>query len=344
MTDSSEDYVACLVRQLLNGNRWNKQQANDFFSALVSGVVDEIHLSAALASLRTREVRDFELVGAAEALLNASLPFPKLEYSVADIVGTGGDGKNTINVSTVVSLTIAALGYKIVKHGNRSVSSVSGSFDLLERLGIETRLNPDESKRLVDQLNICFLFAPMYHSGIRHAANVRRKLGVRTIINLVGPLVNPTRPNHILLGVAEQGLLDIMASAISNLGCQSAVIVHGSGIDEVAVHGPTKIVRLGPNGRETMVLNPIDFGSPTFDLDQIVCDDPVQNQNRSIAILDGNGTQAENSVIAVNASVAMTLFGKEELSDNYQEAYEMIGSGNVMKHVRSLVKVGRQEQ
>lgn len=330
--------VVKLVQDLVSGRTLSSSETCQFFEAVVAGNVDDIHLSAAIASIKVRTQTPDELTGAAQALLKSATPFPRPDYSFADIVGTGGDGHNTINLSTIAAITAAASGLKIVKHGNRSISSVSGSFDLLEKLGMNFNISPEESRRQTDEFGLCFLYAPNYHSGLRHAANVRKTLKSRTIFNLLGPLVNPARPPKMLLGVADPSLLDPIANVLNSLGCESAFVVHGSGVDEVAIHGPSQIAEVSNGKVQRYELSPSDFGTESFPLDELVCHEANESHHRSKNVISGEGTDAENAAVCVNVAMLMKLFGHTDLKSNFDEAMQNLVGGKSQQLVDQMVE------
>lgn len=330
--------VVQLVQNLLSGETLSSADACQFFEAVVSGDVDDIHLAAAISAIKVRTQTAEELAGAAQALLNSATAFPRPDYPFADIVGTGGDGHNTINLSTIASITAAASGLKIVKHGNRSISSVSGSFDLLEKLGINFDVTPEDSRYQVDEHGLCFLYAPNYHSGLRHAASVRKSLKSRTIFNLLGPLVNPARPPKMLLGVADPSLLDPIATVLNSLGCESAFVVHGSGVDEVAVHGPTQVAEVTSGTVSRFELAPSDFGAQVFSLDELVCHDAGESHERSQNVIQGKGTDAENAAVCVNVAMLMRLFGQPNLKSNFELAMSNLAQGKSQHLVERIIE------
>lgn len=330
--------VTGLVQTLLSGKTLSVSDACQFFEAVVAGNVEDTLLSAAIASIKVRTQTPDELTGAAQALLNSATPFPRPDYPFADIVGTGGDGHNTINLSTIAAITAATCGIKIIKHGNRSISSVSGSFDLLEKIGLNFNITPEESRRQTDQFGLCFLFAPNYHSGLRHATNVRKTLKARTIFNLLGPLVNPARPPKMLLGVADPLLLGPIATVLNSLGCDSAFVVHGSGVDEVAVHGPTQVAEVKAGRIETFELAPDDFGAKQFALDELVCHEANESHTRSRKVICGEGSEAENAAVCVNVALLMRLFGHENLKTSFDLAMNNLVAGKSNQLVEQMVE------
>ena len=190
-----------ILEKLYRAESMSQQESQQLFSAIVRGELEPSQLAAALISMKVRGERPEEIAGAAKALLDDAQPFPRPDYPFADIVGTGGDGTNSINISTASAFVAAACGAKIAKHGNRSVSSRSGSSDLLAAFGIRLDLPAEEARKALDDLGVCFLFAPQYHTGFRHAMPVRQQLKTRTLFNVLGPLINPARPPLALIGV-----------------------------------------------------------------------------------------------------------------------------------------------
>ncbi len=332
----TERSILLSVQQILGGASLSAEEAQYFFEAVVKGQVDDVLLAAAVSGIKVRRQTRDELVGASKALLASATPFPIPEYPFADVVGTGGDGHNTINISTIAAITAASCGAKIIKHGNRSISSVSGSFDLLSKLGIDLESSPKRLREQVDEKGICFLYAPNFHAGMRHAAAVRRSLKVRTIFNLLGPLVNPARPPKILLGVADPDLLQPIAEVLDRLGCQRAFVVHGSGLDEVAVHGSTTVIELCEHRLEQFELSPVDFGADRYPLDALVCGDADECHRRCIAVLEGNGSPAGNSAVGVNAALVLKLFGNDDLRLNFQQTQEALSAGKPMQLIHQL--------
>src|SRR6185503_8209057 len=202
---------------------------------------------------------------------------------------TGGDGSGTINLSTAVAFVAAAAGLPVAKHCNRSVTSRCGSADVLEQLGVKLDCPPETSRRALDEAGLCFLFAPLYHPGLRHAGPVRRALGIRTIMNILGPCVNPAEPRVQLLGVAEEKLLEPVALTLAAMGVERAMVVHGAGLDEVALHGETRAVLLTEGAVERLTIAPADVGFAPAPLAKIRGGGPAENGERLRALLQGYG-------------------------------------------------------
>ncbi len=253
-----------ILEKLYQAQTLSQQESHQLFSAVVRGELKPEQLAAALVSMKIRGEHPNEIAGAATALLENAAPFPRPDYLFADIVGTGGDGSNSINISTASAFVAAACGLKVAKHGNRSVSSKSGSSDLLAAFGINLDMNADKSRRALDELGVCFLFAPKYHTGFRHAMPVRQQLKTRTLFNVLGPLINPAHPPLALIGVYSPELVLPIAETLRVLGYQRAAVVHSGGMDEVSLHAPTIVAELHDGEIKSYQLTAEDFGlTPT---------------------------------------------------------------------------------
>ncbi len=314
--------------RLLSGHDLTADESEHLFERLVLGRLEPAEIAGMLIALRMKGETADEMIGAARGLFAAALPFERPDYLFADCCGTGGDGSGLINVSTATAFVAAACGLPIAKHGNRAVSSRCGSADVLEALGVVIELPPGKARALLDQIGFCFLFAPAYHPGMRHAALVRRQLHVRTVLNLLGPCVNPARPPVQLLGVADPGKLDAIARTLDAMGVEQALIVHGSGLDEVALHGETRAVRLDKGRFEELVLVPEDVGLHRAPLELAVGGDAEENAARLRLLLAGAGSKAEQDITALNAGALLMTAGKaSSLREGFAQAREALLSG-----------------
>jgi anthranilate phosphoribosyltransferase len=277
------------------------------FTALVQGALEPLQIAALLTALRTRGERPEEIAGAVQALRAAAAPFPRPEGLFVDACGTGGDGLHTVNISTAVALVVAAAGVKVAKHGNRSVSSRCGSADVLEACGIRLDLSPPQARRCLDEVGICFLYAPQYHAGMRHAMPIRKALGVRTVFNLLGPLVNPARPPRQLVGVYDERWCGPVAETLARVGCERALVVHGSGLDEVALHGPTRAALLDDGRVTSLTLRPEELDLQPHPLSSLTGGAPAENAAWLRGLLGGAGTTAHRHAVALNAGVVLWL-------------------------------------
>jgi anthranilate phosphoribosyltransferase len=318
----------------------SQAQAETLFGALVGGALDDPGIAAMLVALKIRGETVDELIGAARALRAADLHFERPDYAFADSCGTGGDGSGTINLSTAVAFVAAAAGLPVAKHGNRSITSRCGSADVLEQLGVKLDCSPQASRRALDEAGLCFLFAPLYHPGLRHAGPVRRALGIRTIMNILGPCVNPAEPRVQLLGVAEERLLEPVASTLAALGVERAMVVHGSGLDEVALHGETKAMLLADGALERLTVAPADVGFAPAPLARIRGGGPAENAERLKALLQGYGTRTEKQAVAINAGALLFTAGKAvSLREGAALALDTLASGAAHERLEALVEI-----
>ncbi|SJL82951.1 anthranilate phosphoribosyltransferase [Vibrio palustris] len=329
-----------IIEKLYQQRSLSELESETLFDHIIRGELDAILMGAALTALKIKGETPCEIAGAAKALQNNASAFPRPDYDVADIVGTGGDGANTINISTTSAFVAAACGVKVAKHGNRSVSSRSGSSDLLEAFGINLTMAPQDSRDALDDLGVTFLFAPQYHGGFRHAVPVRQALKTRTIFNILGPLINPARPNIELMGVYSQELVRPIAETMIQMGMKRAAVVHGAGLDEVAIHGTTQVAEIRDGRIEEYTLEPEDFGLARYTLHDIQGGNPEENQVFSKDILSGQGKPAHNAAVAANVAMLLKLFGREDLKQNVRQAQDVMASGEAYHLLQQLAQRG----
>jgi anthranilate phosphoribosyltransferase len=247
-----------------------------------------------------------------------------------------------INVSTATAFVAAAVGLPIAKHGNRSVSSRCGSADVLEALGARIDLPPEPARAVLDETGFCFLFAPAYHPGMKHAALVRRQLSVRTIMNLLGPCINPARPPVQLLGVADPRMLRRIAETLDAMGVTQALVVHGSGLDEVALHGETLAVRLSHGEISQFVMSPEDAGIERAPLSVVAGGDPAENARRLQNLLEGTASKAETDITILNAAALLQTAGKAAtLKDAADLARGVLESGKAARVLDAYIEASR---
>ncbi len=325
-----------ILEQLFSGTSLSREQSKQLFSAIVQGELSNEQLAGALIALKLKGETVDEISGAVTALQAAAEPFPTPDYVFADIVGTGGDGANTINLSTASAIIAASMGAKVAKHGNRSVSSKTGSSDVLAALGVRLDLDAATARKALDEIGICFLFAPQYHRGFKHAVPVRQALKTRTIFNILGPLINPAKPKHQLLGVYDEKLLQPYAETALALGHQHSIVVHGAGLDEVALHAETQVAEIYQGKIERYTLTAEDFGLKPQPLDAIHGGEPEQNAQYIRALLQGKGEPAHVNAVAANTALLLRLFGYQDLKQTTQQVLEQIASGNAYKTLEKL--------
>jgi anthranilate phosphoribosyltransferase len=332
---------AALVR-LYAGLSLTSEEASHLFEELVEGRLGEPMIAAMLIALRLKGESEAELIGAARALRAADADFARPDYLFADCCGTGGDGSGTINVSTAAAFAAAAAGLPVAKHGNRSVTSRCGSADVLEYLGARLDCSAEVSRRALDETGICFLFAPLYHPGLRHAGPVRKALRVRTIMNVLGPCVNPAEPKVQLLGVADPSLLEPVAATLKALGVERALVVHGAGLDEIALHAETEAVRLENGATERLTIAPEDAGLERRPSEALKGGGPEENAERLRDLLMGYAPPAETEMVALNAGALLMTAGLAgDLRDGVGLALEALRSGAAYRRLEAFVDATR---
>ena len=332
------------LSRLLQTGDLTREETRQLFDALVRGELSDAEISELLVTLKRKGETSEEIAGAAQALLDAANPFPRPDYRFADVVGTGGDGSNTINISTAVAFVAAEAGLPVAKHGNRAVSSKCGAADLLEQFAFRLDMNPSTARACLDQTGVSFLFAPHYHGGIHHAMPVRKRLATRTIFNILGPLVNPSRPPIMLVGVYDPKLCQIVAESLKLLGCQRALVVHGQGLDEIALHGPTMGVELVEGEILERKICPSDFGARSFPVSAIAGGAPSENAQAISAVLAGKGQTAHAAAVAVNTAALLVLADvAESYSDAYQLAQDTLATGKAMARLERSAAFSRSE-
>ena len=328
--------------KLLTGEDLPIEDSEHLFERLVLGKLEPAEIAGMLIALRMKGETADEMIGAARALSAAALPFDRPDYLYADCCGTGGDGSGLINVSTATAFVSAACGLPVAKHGNRSVSSRCGSADVLEALGAKIDLSPGKARALLDQTGFCFLFAPAYHPGMKHAALVRRQLEVRTIMNLLGPCINPAHPRVQLLGVADPRMLRRIAQTLAAMGVEQALVVHGSGLDEVALHAETRAIRLSGDEIEELEITPEDAGLERAPLKVVTGGDVEENAARLKALLIGKANRAEEDIVILNtAALLLTAGSAATLKEGAVIARDGLSSGRAAQVLERFVEASR---
>ena len=325
-----------LLEQLYSGHSLSTSESTALFNAVIQGELSNEQIAAMLIALKVRGANTEEITGAVAASLQNAKAFPHPNYSFADIVGTGGDGQNTINISTASAIVAASMGAKVAKHGNRSVSSKSGASDVLTALGVNVNVTPELARQVLDEIGVCFLFAQQYHSGFRHVAPVRAALKTRTIFNILGPLINPARPTYHLLGVYAPELVKTYAETAVALEHQHSFVVHGSGLDEVALHGETQMAEIKNGKIEYFTLTPEDFGLKTQSLESLRGGEPQENAQMLTALLQGKGKSEHANAVAANTALLLKLFGHDDLKQNVQNVLTHLASGKAFETLQKL--------
>lgn len=320
-----------MLRRLLAGENITREESASLIGEIMDGGLSPIQAAGLLTAFAAKGESVEEITGAARAMRERSLHVEHGLPLVADIVGTGGDGADTINISTAAALIVAAAGVPVAKHGNRAASSACGSADVLEANGLELDLSPERAARTLAKSGFAFMFAPRYHPAMKNVAPVRSGLGVRTIFNILGPLTNPARATHQVVGVARRELLEPVCAVLSELGSAAAAAIYGpGGIDEIGGDGTTEIVSFDANGTRRWTLDPAEFGvnAPRSSIaggSLAACSDAF------LAILGGEDS-ARADVVALNAGLALLLCGRTEtMRDAYELARSVQRSGAALR-------------
>lgn len=328
------------VLEALSRRALSREESTATFTRFVAGEYSDIEMSAILSALKTRGETPEVMAGAVEALLASAVSFPRPDYPYADCCGTGGDGTGTVNISTAAAFVAAEMGIPIAKTGNRSVSSRCGSADVLERLGVKLDPAPEVGRRCLDDAGICFVFAPQYHPGVRHAAPVRKALGVRTVFNLVGPIANAARPPWQMMGIYDPALLEPAARTLQLLGRSVALVVHGSGLDEVALHGPTSAVLVRNGEIRHLTLTPEQAGVEAAPLRALAGGGPEENAAWLTSILMGKGSAVHADAIALNAGALAWVTGTAgSFGDGVKLARQAIHGGGAARRLARMAEL-----
>ncbi|MBM5784633.1 MAG: anthranilate phosphoribosyltransferase [Cyanobacteria bacterium K_DeepCast_35m_m1_288] len=328
-----------LLEQLLQGESLHAEQATALMQAWLAEELEPVLTGALLAGLRAKGVNGEELAAMAQVLRQACpLPGPRPELPLVDTCGTGGDGANTFNISTAVAFVAAACGAHVAKHGNRSASGKVGSADVLEAVDLNLKAPAEQVIAALEPAGVTFLFAPGWHPALVGLAPLRRALGVRTVFNLLGPLVNPLRPDTQVLGVGAADLLDPMADALARLGLKRAVVVHGhGGLDEASLSGPSELRLVEGGAVRAETISPASLGLAEAPMQALAGGELAYNQAILEAVLQGRGTAAQRDVVAINAALVLWASGRaDSVAAAVPQALEAMASGAAWQRLERL--------
>jgi anthranilate phosphoribosyltransferase len=326
------------LARLLDGHDLSREEARTVMGEIMSGDATPAQIAGFLIALRAKGETADEIAGCAEAMREHVLPVRTKRDDLVDTAGTGGDGAKTINISTAAALVAAAAGAGVAKHGNRAVSSESGSADVLEALGFNLELPPERVAFSIDELGFGFLFAPTHHPAMRHAAPVRRELAARTVFNVLGPLTNPAGARAQVLGVYAPELVRTIAEVLAQLGARRAFVVHGAGgIDELSPAGPNFVCEVVNGGVRARNIDPLEFGLERCDLGELRGGSPQDNAAAIRAVFAGeNG--GRRSAILLNAAGAIAAGGHaEDLREGLELARRAVDSGAAAARLEELI-------
>ncbi len=305
-----------ILEKLICQTDLSKEESSLALDELLTGA-NPHQIAAFLVLMRAKGETIQELQGIIEAM-RAKMVQVQTATAVLDIVGTGGDGAHTLNISTASAILAASCGVKIAKHGNRSVSSSCGSADVLEALGVDIHKDPITVGKCIEELSIGFMFAPDFHPGLKRIKEVRGQLGIRTLFNIVGPLLNPAAAQHLMLGVFHKDLMEKMALLLLSLSSHRSLVFHGCGLDELSCLGPSDVIEISEGKMRALTLDPLEFGLDRCQIDDLRGKDASYNAQRILEAFHGEKSPFADT-IALNAGIALCLYG---IAGSYQEGIE----------------------
>jgi len=320
-----------ILNNLLDGQNLDDLTSRSLMQRWLNDEISEVQTGAFLGALRAKGCTGVELCSMAEELLNVcKLPVPRPDLYMVDTCGTGGDGANTFNISTAVAFVAATCGVKIAKHGNKSASGKVGSADVLLNLGLNLNCSLEKVISAVNEIGITFLFAPVWHKSLIKLAPLRKELGIRTVFNQLGPLVNPLRPNAQVLGVASEDLLEPMGTALLKMGMNRVIVVHGcGGLDEASLQGENKLVFVEKGKLRFSKINISEFNHENISNDKLVVSEGDSNEGILKSVLDGSGQKSHKYVVALNAALVLWAAGIEDnLNEGFKKALFSINQGD----------------
>lgn len=332
---------------IVDGKDLSVDDAQALMDRLMEGEFDDAQIGALLTALRVKGETPDEIAGFARSMRRHArrLELPGELRPVVDTCGTGGDSVETINISTLSALVAAGSGLPVAKHGNRSVSSQCGSADLLEALGLELDLGPDEVRDSLEETGFGFMFAPNFHASMKHAIGPRRSLGVRTVFNLLGPLTNPADADRQLVGVFGEAWVRPIARALGTLGVERAMVVHGRvGMDEISPSGPTAYAEVRDGDVEEGIIQPEDLGVDPVPVEALAGGDPGENESIARDLLAGGAAGPVESAVAINAGAVLYVGGRADtLREGVERARESIHTGRARETMEEAVRFSRRD-
>jgi len=328
-----------ILNKLINHERLSKKEARNVLVNISEGKYNQSQIAAFMTVYMMRSIGIEELEGFRDALLELCIKVDVSDYNTIDLCGTGGDGKNTFNISTLASFVTAGAGIHVTKHGNYGVSSISGSSNVMEQLGIKFSNDNDHHKHCLEQAGICVLHAPLFHPAMKNVAPIRRELGVKTFFNMLGPMVNPAFPKNQLVGVFNLELAR-MYGYLYQKGEKKFAVLHAmDGYDEVSLTSPTKMIS---RERES-ILNPKDFGVPQISQCDIYGGETVEQSAQIFSeILKGDGTEAQNNVVCANAGLAISTVTGSSIQEGFEKAKESLMSGKGLQALNNLRELSKK--
>lgn len=331
------------IKKVVDKKDLTYDEAKEVMLEIMSGKTTPVLNAAFLAALSTKSTKAEtidEISGCAEAMRSLATPVEHPGMEVLDIVGTGGDGSHSFNISTTSAMVIASTGVKVAKHGNRAASSLSGTADCLEALGINIYEDPDKCREMLEKTGFCFLFAQRYHSAMKYVGPIRKELGIRTVFNILGPLTNPAKPEFFLLGVYDEYLVEPVAKVLSSLGVKRALVVHGQDqMDEISASAPTTVCELREGFYRTSVIKPEDFGLTRGRKEDVIGGSPEENARITREVLSGKERGTKRTIVLMNAGAALYIAGKaDSIASGVKLAADQIDSGKALETLENVIR------
>ena len=338
--------IQAALQHIIDGGHLSEPQMSQVMEQIMTGNATQAQIGGFLVGLRMKGETVDEITGAARVMRSLATPVSiGGEGNLVDTCGTGGDGSNTFNISTTVAFVVAAAGGKVAKHGNRSVSSVSGSADVLEKAGVHLGLTPEQVARCVESIGVGFMFAPAHHSAMKHAIGPRKEMGIRTIFNLLGPLTNPAGAKRQVMGVFSKAWVRPIAETLQRLGCEHVLVVHSAdGMDGISIGAETFVAEATPEEVKEYTIKPEDFAMQRADLSELAAGS-VEDSLSIIKDVLGKKPGAAADIVALNAGAAIYVSGlASSIKEGVDLAQDAIGSGLAMAKLSELVQLSKVYQ
>src|SRR3989344_1010172 len=326
------------IQKLIDRQDLTAIEAETVMDEIMSGKATDAQIAGFLVALRIKGETIDEITACAKVMRKkASRIRPSNQDMLVDVVGTGGDRSGTFNISTAAAFVVAGAGVPVAKHGNKGVSSKSGSAAVLSALGVKIDLSPAQVEKCISTIGIGYMFAPGFHGAMKYAIGPRKELGIRTIFNILGPLTNPAEAPYELMGVFAPSLVEPLATVLGNLGCKHAVVVHGSGLDEISISGSTTMAEFKSGKVAVSSFKPSDVGMKTYPLTEIKGGSPEDNKEILLNILGGKEKGAKRQVVVLNAAAALYAAGKtDSIQKGIPLAEKSIDSGKALAKLEAL--------
>ena len=330
--------IKTAIEKVVDGDDLNEAEMLGTMNQIMSGDATPAQIGSFITALRVKGETIDEITGAARVMREKATKIETKHSLVVDTCGTGGDGSHTFNISTTVAFVVAGAGVPVAKHGNRAISSHSGSADVLKALGVNIEISPEIVGKCIDEIGIGFLFAPTLHSAMKHAIGPRREIGIRTVFNVLGPLTNPAGAKAQVIGVYDSNLIEPLANVLKNLGAQSAFVVHGDdGLDEITTTTTTQISQLAHGNVINYTIDPAEFGITNADPSDLIGANPETNAEITCRVLNGE-VGPKRDITLINSAVAIVAGGKSsDIQSALEIAADAIDSGKALEKLNVLI-------